>query len=176
MGTKQPAKKKAAPFDEQKIFVWLRSALRSASRRYPPIYEALAAAKRPYTGDNARQKVCYECAMCGTLESTKGVAVDHRVDCGKLASWDDVQGFVQRLFCTRDGLDVLCHQCHDCKTYMTKNNVSWDEAVLMKDVLLILKQPIKKVVDFCMAYDYTEQQLSNNTKRREAVYNILRAK
>ena len=170
MATKKKAPKK--PFN---LFVWLRSSLRAASRRYPPIYEALAAAKRPYTGSNPRQKVCYECAYCGSLEPAKGVAIDHRIDCGKLTSWSDVQGFMQRLFCEKGGLDVLCHKCHDIKTYMTKNDVTWDEAVLMKDVLEILKQPITKVVDFAQGYGYSSSQLSNPAKRRDAVTKILRS-
>ena len=175
MKTKKP-KKKSVPFDEKRFFVWLRSALRSASRRYPPIYEALAAAKRPYTGNNPRQKVCYECASCGIMASTKEVAVDHRIDCGKLASWDDVQGFMERLFCGPDGLDVLCHECHDCKTYMTNHNVTMAEAKLMKDVLKVLKGTVKDVTQFCKDYGYTEAQLSNAVKRREVVYKILKEK
>lgn len=174
MESKKPAKKKSVPFDEKRFFTWLRSALRSASRRYPPIYEALAAAKRPYTGNNPRQKVCYECAACGTLASTKEVAVDHRVDCGKLTSWDDVQGFMERLFCGKEGLDVLCHECHDRKTYMTKHNVSMEEATLMKAVLLLLKGSKKDILALALKNGYNEQDVSNDTKRREVVYNILK--
>lgn len=178
MATKKPkaAKKKAPPFDEKRFFTWLRSALRSASRRYPPIYEALAAAKRPYTGNNPRQKVCYECAACGTLASTKEVAVDHRVDCGSLTCWKDVQGFMERLFCGREGLDVLCHDCHDAKTYSSKNNVSLEEAKLMKAVLLLLKKPKKDILALALENGYNEQHVSNDVKRREVVYKILKEK
>lgn len=174
MATKKKSVKK--PYDDKQFFVWLRSALRSASRKYPPIFQALAAAKRPYTGNNPRQKVCYECASCGIMASTKEVAVDHRIDCGKLSSWDDVQGFMERLFCGPNGLDVLCHICHDRKTYSSKHNVSMEEAALMKDVLLLLKKPVKDIIVFCKDYGYTDAQLSNASKRREVVYNILKEK
>ena len=42
------------------LFVWLRSGLRRLSRRYPPIYEALAAAEVPYVGENKRKKWLYQ--------------------------------------------------------------------------------------------------------------------
>lgn len=172
MSTKKP-KKAPEPFTEKKLFVWLRSALRSASRRYPPIYEALAAAKEPYIGTNTKQKVCYRCAACNNTFPSKEVAVDHRVDCGCLASWEDVQGFVQRLFCAKEGLDILCHDCHDAKTYSTKYGVSLSEAKLMKDVLAICKKPVKEILAFCLDYGYNEQELSNAVKRKAAVTAIL---
>lgn len=173
MATRKKAAKKAV-FDEKKFWTWLRSGLRSMSRRYPPIYEALAAAKRPYTGDNKKQKVCYECAKCKSLESAKNVAVDHRIDCGKLTSWEDVQGFMQRLFCEKGGLDVLCHSCHDVKTYMTRYNVSEEEAILAKRVAETMKLPKEKILAMCHKAGYNASQLSNADKRRKAVSEILK--
>ena len=161
------------PFTQKQLFVWLRSMLRNGSRRYPPIFEALADAKRPYTGPNPRQKVCYKCAKCEGLFSAKEVAVDHRVDCGSLLGWKDVEGFVQRLFCTKEDLDVLCHPCHDVKTYVSKHNVSEEEAILQKKVIEMCKKPIKEIVAFCKAHGYNSEQTSNSDKRRAVVYKII---
>lgn len=173
MAAKKKTAKKAI-FDEKKFWTWLRSGLRSMSRRYPPIYEALAAAKRPYTGHNKKQKVCYECAKCGVLESAKNVAVDHRIDCGKLASWEDVQGFMARLFCEKDGLDVLCHQCHDVKTYMTKYNVSEADAIAAKEVARIMKLPKEKILAMCQKAGYNVSTLTNAAKRKTAITTIVK--
>jgi hypothetical protein len=173
MATRKKAAKKAV-FDEKKFWTWLRSGLRSMSRRYPPIYEALAAAKRPYTGDNKKQKVCYECAKCGTLESAKNVAVDHTIDCGKLASWEDVQGFMARLFCGKDGLAVLCHTCHDVKTYQSKYNVSEAEAIIAKEAAKIMKLSKEKILAYLQQAGYDVSTLTNVAKRKEAVINHLK--
>ena len=175
MATRKKSAKKAV-FDEKKFWTWLRSGLRSMSRRYPPIYEALAAAKRPYVGPNTKQKVCYECAKCKSLESAKNVAVDHRIDCGSLASWEDVQGFMQRLFCEKGGLDVLCHQCHDLKTYMTKYNVSEADAIIAKEVARLMKLPKEKILAMCQEAGYNKPALTNAAKRKEAITQIVKGK
>lgn len=175
MATKRPTKKpkptKKPPFDEKKFFTWLRSGLRNMSRRFPSIYEALADAKEPYVGENPRQRFAYRCAACDGLFAAKGVAVDHRIDCGSLASWQDVQGFIQRLFCTKEGLDILCHTCHDAKTYSAKHNVSLEEAKVAKAVLAFLKDnTTKKVVAYLNQMDYNDT--SNLDKRRKALTEI----
>ena len=149
------------------FFTWLRSSLRKISQRHPPIYAALAAAKRPYTGDNPRQRVCFECAKCKGLFSSKQVAVDHRTDCGSLKSWDDVQGFMERLFCGEEGLDVLCHNCHDIKTYMAKHGVPEREAVVAKEVINILKTESKEdVINFIEMWNFNGNYLTNNEASR----------
>jgi hypothetical protein len=162
------------------FFVWLRSSLRKISQRHPPIYAALAAAKRPYVGDNPRQKICYECAKCKGLFSAKQVAVDHVVEAGKLQGWEDVQGFMQRLFCDESGLAVLCHDCHSIKTYMFKNSVTEEEAIIQKEVINILKTESKEdVVNFIEMWGWTSNieghYLTNNeASRRMSLLEIYR--
>lgn len=34
------------------------------------------------------------------------------IPCGSLRSFDEVSGFMERLFCEGDGLAVRCHACH----------------------------------------------------------------
>lgn len=50
----------------------------------------------------------------------KDVQVDHIIPAGSLQSTDDLKGFVERLFCSIDGLQVLCKPCHDDKTQKEK--------------------------------------------------------
>lgn len=168
------AKKKAEPFTEKKLLTWLRSAMRSASRRFPPLYEALAAAKEPYYGDNARQKFCYRCADCQLTFSGKEVSIDHIIDCGSLQSWADVQGFMQRLFCTSSGLQVLCSQCHDVKTLMAKSGLTKDEAILRKRVIKLIKdKSAKELLAYLQDKGYSGIAVSNAAKREKIVYEIL---
>jgi hypothetical protein len=155
------------------FFTWLRSGLRGLSRKHTPIYEALAAAKRPYFGNNPRQKICYLCAKCQNTFSSKEVAVDHRLDAGALKSWDDISGFMQRLFCGREGLDILCHDCHDCKTYATKYGVTEEQALFEKELIAIMKHPVKEVVDFIAAHDYNNEYAVTNAVNRKAAVRLI---
>ena len=158
---------KKKPAKKPDFFQWLRSGLRKLSQRHPPLYEAKADAKRPYVGDNPRQKVCYECAKCKSLVSTKECAVDHIEDAGSLKGWEDLEGFARRLFCGKEGLQLLCHSCHDIKTYMVKHGVSEEQAIIEKEVINILKTESKEdIINFIEMFDFENKFLTNNEKER----------
>lgn len=94
--------------------------MRKAWQRWPPRYAALAAAKRPYRGDNPRQKFEYQCACCSDWFMGKQVSVDHIIPWGSIQglSLDEAWG---RLLVSVDQLQVLCDTCHDAKTAIEKN-------------------------------------------------------
>lgn len=50
--------------------------------------------------------------MCCNWFPGKEIEVDHIVPAGRLRSFEDIGGFVERLFCERENLMVLCEQCH----------------------------------------------------------------
>lgn len=103
-------------WSEAKFFGFLRSALRSASSKWPPKYTVLLNARRPSQSENKRLKWEFRCAACGQWFPQKEVSVDHIVPVGTLRSWDDVAPFCQRLFVGEDGLQVLCTADHHTKT------------------------------------------------------------
>lgn len=111
-------KAKTPPFENYpewstaRFFGFLRSALRSASSRYPPKYEALNKATRPYVGPDKRRKKERQCAECKGWFPTTQTQADHIVPAGKLSSWEDVVPFIQRLFCGVEGFQCLCSSCH----------------------------------------------------------------
>lgn len=98
-----------------RYFSFIRSALRQAFNKYPPKYEALRRARRKVEG-KGRQKWEYQCAMCGEWFQQKEVQVDHIVAAGSLTSYKDLPGFVERMFCSVDELQVLDKECHKLKT------------------------------------------------------------
>ena len=94
---------------------FLTSALRSAMRRWPPKWGALANA---FVGSkinkkSGRKAKHYKCAKCLKEFVAKGVQVDHVVPIGKCATWDE---YIARLFCEQDNLQVLCIKDHKIKT------------------------------------------------------------
>jgi hypothetical protein len=120
---------------EANDYIWLRSQLRRISRRWPPVYKALANAKVPYTGDNKRKKWWYECADCKQLFDGKNVSVDHIEPVGTLLKKSDIADFIEKLFCSADKLQVLCDNCHDLKTYMERYGVDRQSAIIEKKVI-----------------------------------------
>lgn len=104
------------------FFSMIRSALRQKSRWWKPIAECKKLAKRVYKGPLKRQKFEYQCNQCKNWFPDKKVAVDHIIPAGELNDFNDIPGFVQRLFCEIDGLQVLCENCHSMKTKEEREN------------------------------------------------------
>lgn len=103
-------------WSEAKFWGYLRSGLRALYNKWPPKWEVLSQAKRAYKGPIKQQRWEFKCAQCEKYYKQKEVSVDHVIPAGALSSYDDIAGFVQRLFVGADGLQVLCKTCHDSKT------------------------------------------------------------
>ena len=106
---------------ESVFWSFIRSALRQKSRFWKPITECKLKARRLYKGTNKRQKYEYQCNVCKNWFIEKKINVDHIVPAGSLNSAADLPGFVERLFCEVDHLQVLCEKCHDKKTKTDKH-------------------------------------------------------
>lgn len=99
-----------------RFWSFIRSTVRSGSSKWPPKYEVLKAARRPYKGKDKRTKWEFRCNCCGKYYKAKQVSVDHIIPCGALNSFEDVAGFMERLFVGPEGMQVLCSECHGEKT------------------------------------------------------------
>jgi hypothetical protein len=99
---------------EAAFWSFIRSGLRSKSQRWPPRYQVLADAKKSVKGK--RHRFEYQCAECTKWFKQKEVEVDHIEPCGSLKSFDDLPQFVERLFCEKDKLRVVCKPCHKAIT------------------------------------------------------------
>ena len=101
---------------EAAFWSFIRSGLRQKSRWWKPITECKLASRRPYSGPLKRQKFEYQCNTCKQWFPEKKINVDHITPAGELNCSQDLPGFVERLFCEKNGLQTLCSDCHDAKT------------------------------------------------------------
>jgi 5-methylcytosine-specific restriction endonuclease McrA len=118
--TKLPRERNAGTMTNAMFWSFIRSALRNKSRWWKPITQCRMNSRRAYKGTNKRQKFEYQCNKCKNWFPDKQIAVDHKVPAGSLNSGDDLKGFVERLFCEVEDLQVLCTGCHDVKTKLEK--------------------------------------------------------
>lgn len=116
MATKSPPFPNHPDWTTSRFFSFVRSALRQAWNRYPPKYQVLAAAERPYVGPDKRQKKEFLCAICNEWHKRSNVEVDHMIPAGSLTDYSHLPGFVERLFTSVDKLRVLCKECHKVVT------------------------------------------------------------
>ena len=111
----------AGTMTESAFWSFIRSALRQKSRWWKPITQCKMKSRRPYKGPNKRQKFEYQCKSCSKWFPDKKVNVDHIIPAGSLQCAADLPGFVERLFCEIDNLQVLCSDCHNKKTQNEKS-------------------------------------------------------
>ena len=95
------------------------SVLRGGMRRYPPKWETLkeACVGKLLNKATKRSALHYKCNKCKKNFVAKEVQVDHKkpvVDVKQGFVSYDV--FIERLYCDRKNLQVLCKGCHDAKT------------------------------------------------------------
>lgn len=109
---------------ESKFNSFIKSALRGASKRWPPKFDALNSA---YVGKQinkrtGREAKHYKCNCCWGEFPASEVQVDHIQPVIDpfigFISWDDV---VKRMFCEAEGFQVLCVTCHAAKTAVERH-------------------------------------------------------
>jgi hypothetical protein len=111
-----PKTRNSGTMTESAFWSFIRSALRNKSRWWKPITECKQKARRPYTGPNKRMKYEYQCNECKGWYPEKQINVDHIIPAGTLTCSKDLAGFIERLFCEQENLQVMCEKCHDVKT------------------------------------------------------------
>ena len=120
-----PKTRASGQWTEAAFWGFIRSGIRQMSSRWPPMSEVLREFRREYNGPNGRQKWEYQCALCGdwfpqavTVGGKKKavIQVDHIDECGTLSCFEDISGFCKRLFCEKEGLRVVCKDCHQKRT------------------------------------------------------------
>lgn len=104
---------------------FIKSALRSASQRWPPRYSSLndACIGQQINPKSGRLAKHYTCGECKKAFPAKDVQVDHikpiidpKVG---FVTWDIL---IQNLFCEKENLQVLCKTCHQIKTNAEKQS------------------------------------------------------
>lgn len=103
---------------EARFHSFIKSLLRSGTRRWAPIQDVKRKAKQ------ARNE--YKCANCGDIgpatikvngERVNNAIVDHinpivDPEVG-FVDWDST---IERMYCEEENLQLLCHKCHEEKT------------------------------------------------------------
>ena len=116
-------KRNGGEWTDARFRSFVTSALRAASRRWPPKNKAL---KEAFVGRKENKKtgklaMHYKCAKCKKHFVAADVQVDHihPVVDPKVGfiGWDS---FIDRIFCEIENLQVLCKPCHKVKTEKEK--------------------------------------------------------
>lgn len=160
---------------EAAFWNYLRGGIRQIWSRYP----AKLAWKEqqvvdPPPGYTGRAKKLGKCHYCGEMFAKSHLEVDHVDQAGTCNSWETAGEFLRALLDCNDNWVLACKPCHKIKSYAEREGINFAEALLEKRVIAHEKRGVKDVVEFCKKHGYTDTQLSNGPKRRNALRAILR--
>lgn len=119
----------------------------------------------------------YKCEICGGMFGNSQLEIDHIVSENTLKDLEHAEDFMKNIFFTSvDGLQILCKDkkrkvkgkylverfgCHSVKTFSERYNVSFEEALLSKQIIDICKDD-NKLIDKLKEFGY-----NNSTKGLE---------
>lgn len=118
-----PKTRAGGEWTEAAFWGFLRSALRQASRRWPPIVRHVwqeDGVRRDSQSENKRLKYEYWCSCCGEWFPKKEIQVEHIEPCGKCSSWEEFRDFGERLFVEADRLRLYCRKCNQAMALKEK--------------------------------------------------------
>ena len=111
-------KRNNGQWTESRYENFIKSALRRASVKWPPKYLTLneAFVESRVNIKSGRVAKHYRCNSCKNLFPNKEVEVNHIVPVVPITGFDSWDGLIDRLFCEKDKLEVLCKPCHKILT------------------------------------------------------------
>ena len=163
---------------EAEFICWVRGGLRKLWANHPIRTEFKKKHQTTMVNTNKRSMkrfptvAAWKCSICHCL--TKDIQIDHISDTGgTFISMDDIQKYAEYLyFVTDENLRCVCKPCHDIVSYSQKQGISYEEAVIEKKIISMLKKEnISSTVDFLSEHGY------NNVKakdRRDILRKVLK--
>ena len=130
MGKKTPPCPLVPEWTQARFKTFLKSALRGISMRWPPAQQIMKDLRRPYEGEDKRTKWEYPCKHCGDWFKAKEIKRDHIVPVGGFSDnfekWPEYLGKIaERMFCGKDGFQLLCKPCHEKLTNEERATGAW---------------------------------------------------
>lgn len=103
---------------------FIKGGLRSLSVKWPARYTCLNDAYRETKTNvkTGRMAKHFECNSCHEQFPQKDVEVNHIIPVIPVEGFDSWDNTIERLFCEKDGLEVLCKPCHKAVT-AEENNI-----------------------------------------------------
>ena len=152
---------------EAAYYSFLRGGLRRIwGRSYPPKNEFIREHRvRAPIGRNGRVIWAAKCSQCEDTFPQSKVEVDHIHPAGTLKG--DVAGFIDRLFCDKSNMRIVCKKCHGEISLAERLGCTIDEARIHKKVIAFTKHTASDQNDILKLWQ-TPKPFPTNAKQRRA--------
>lgn len=161
------------------FFSWLRGGLRRAIwEKYPgKILFKKSKLTKPPEGYTGRAKSGAECALTGVWTGNSKLQVDHIKGESSLKDWSDIEPFIRHLCTNNDNMQLVEIEAHKVKTYAERNNLTFEQALVEKQVIQFKKLPADKQKETLLKYYESSKIATTISKRveqyREAIKNDI---
>lgn len=165
---------------KSQYFNWLRGGLRKLWSDYPLRKEWKKGQLRPVTQEEKLSKKYHtstknvgQCVMCKEWMAGSKLECDHLHPSNGCKDWSEIDGFLR--YCATalpSELQLCCKDCHSVKTYAERMNIPYEEAVVAKKVIALMKN--KKNVDKILAKHNVA--CKNDKSRKEALTKLIKEK
>ena len=183
MASKEPWLVEGNPWgNEAKFITWVRGVLRKGWGVHPLKLIYKNARKVKVKNTNPRSMKAHpevfkiQCEKCLSLVSPAEIEIDHKGDYqGKFTCMDDIQGYAEHLYMIdMESIQCVCKTCHKAISHSQKIGVSFEEAVMLKEVIRIDKEEsVDDIITFCEDYGFFDN--GSKKKRKENVEAIFRS-
>lgn len=156
------------------FFTWMRGCLRRAVwERYPIKIEFKNEHCKPppedYTG---RAKSGEYCSLSGEWTGKSAAEIDHIVGNVSLNDYSDIEDFVRHMCTKKSNMAFVSKPAHKIKSYSEKMGISYEEAVIQKEVIAICKEKADFQDKFIKLNN--GNPCKNSKERRTEITNIIR--
>lgn len=166
----EPWKIPNSPWKDEKAYLnWLRGSIRRIWSRHPVkiSYKQQRRYKAP-VGKNGKDVWVIDCEICGCPH--RDTQTDHIRGGFGFNDWQSFTDWAKMiLWVTFDDIRELCTSCHEAVTLSQKLGISFDEAVIQKEAISIIKS--KKELSWLKERGIVPA--SNAEKRRKQIIEEL---
>lgn len=131
---------------KSKFYTYLRGSIRKAVWNQSPIKIVFKNenCSKPPDGYCGRAKSGAYCALCGEWEGKSKLQVDHITGNAPLSDEEHILEFIKHMIPPPNSLQLVKPDAHKAKSYAEKQCISYEEAVISKKIIQIVKDKSDK--------------------------------
>jgi len=156
---------------EKHVVSTVRSAIRSTWMKSNTKLAYLYMNTIPDMDDSTRTKWLVRCEICGEAFKLNDIEIDHKSGNHSFTKVEDFKSYFDNILMVGfDDLQILCKEDHAIKTLQERMGITWEDAVIEKQVIALCKS--KK--DKAWLKGRGVVPASNEEKRRSQIREILK--
>ena len=158
---------------EKHVVAVVRSAIRSAWMKSDVKLAYLYSKTIPDMDDTTRTKWLVKCEICDKLFKLTDVQIDHKLGNHSFTKVTDFENYFNNILMVGfDDLQILCEDDHLSKTLSEKLGITFQEAVLEREVIKLCKMKAAQIDKWLKDRDVICAK--NPTARRNAIREVLK--